>query len=234
MKNSILVSLIFIFTLSNSFSQDVFKLLDLPKGYPIWKQAKNNDNSYAQCDPSYYKLTPYTDINDNCDHSPLGGEAITSTSDLGLYSRNEACYIRLVTNDAPIRFYSDDGKGTNVNMTIEANGSVGIGTIDLNGYKFVVKGKAHFCKVIAQYQGWCDYVFEPEYNLMPISELNNYIKQNKHLPEIPTTQQVEENDIDLGEMNKLLLKKVEELTLYLIKQQEQLDEQAEEINKLKK
>ena len=78
MKNSILVSLIFIFTLSNSFSQDVFKLLDLPKGYPIWKQAKNNDNgdSYAQCDPSYNKLTPYTDINDNCDHSPLGCGAI--------------------------------------------------------------------------------------------------------------------------------------------------------------
>jgi len=72
-----------------------------------------------------------------------------------------------------------------------------------------------------------DYVFEPEYNLMPISELNNYIKQNKHLPEIPTTEQVEENDIDLGEMNKLLLKKVEELTLYIIELQKQVNELKE-------
>ena len=115
------------------------------------------------------------------------------------------------------------------------NGNVGIGTSANSQYKLVVKGTAHFCKAIVKSTGgWCDYVFEPDYNLMPISELNNYIKQNKHLPEIPTTEQVEENDIDLGEMNKLLLKKVEELTLYLIKQQEQLDEQAEEINKLKK
>lgn len=68
-----------------------------------------------------------------------GGAAITATSDLGLYSRVPGNYIRLVTNAAPIRFFSDDNIGTNANMTIEANGNVGIGNtnplnkLDVNG-----------------------------------------------------------------------------------------------------
>ncbi|MEO6252206.1 MAG: tail fiber domain-containing protein [Ferruginibacter sp.] len=68
-----------------------------------------------------------------------GGIAITATSDLGLYSRIAGNYIRLVTNAAPIRFFSDDNIGTNANVTIEANGNVGIGTISPSN-KFHVSG----------------------------------------------------------------------------------------------
>lgn len=57
-----------------------------------------------------------------------GGAPITTTSDLGLYSRNSGSWMRLVTNAAPIKFYSDDNSGTNWNMSIESNGNVGIGT----------------------------------------------------------------------------------------------------------
>lgn len=62
-----------------------------------------------------------------------GGAAITTTSDLGLYSRLAGNWMRLVTNGAPIRFFSDDGTGTTANMTIESNGSVGIGTTSPTG-----------------------------------------------------------------------------------------------------
>jgi hypothetical protein len=121
-------------------------------------------------------------------------------------------------------------------MTIKANGNVGIGTntqATNPAHKLVVSGTAHFCKAIVKYDGWCDYVFENEYELMPLNKLKEYIKVEKHLPEIPTTKEIEQTDVDLGEMNKLLLKKVEELTLYLIQQQEQLDLQNTEIQKLK-
>jgi hypothetical protein len=77
-----------------------------------------------------------------------------------------------------------------------------------------------------------DYVFEDSYSLMPINELENYIKLEKHLPNIPTALEVKESGIDLGEMNRLLVEKIEELTLYLIEQQKQIEQQQNQINKL--
>jgi len=63
---------------------------------------------------------------------------------------------------------------------------------------------------------WPDYVFKPTYQLPSLTEVKTYIDQNKHLPEIPSEQEIAKEGQNLGEMNKLLLKKVEELTLYLI------------------
>jgi hypothetical protein len=68
-----------------------------------------------------------------------------------------------------------------------------------------------------------DYVFQKDYRLRPLAEVQAYIDQNHHLPEIPSEQEVIKNGLNLGEMNKLLLKKVEELTLYLIQQQEEIN-----------
>ncbi len=79
-----------------------------------------------------------------------------------------------------------------------------------------------------------DYVFAPEYELLPLYELETYINTNQHLPEIPTAEEVEKNGIAVGTMNVQLLKKVEELTLYTIEQQKQIDEQDKQINELKK
>ncbi len=67
-----------------------------------------------------------------------------------------------------------------------------------------------------------------------MDELEGYIKTNKHLPEIPSAKEVEENGIQLGEMNKLLLKKVEELTLHLIEQDKKMNILFLEIKKIKK
>jgi len=69
-----------------------------------------------------------------------------------------------------------------------------------------------------------DYVFAKDYNLRPLSELEQFIKENHHLPEIPTEAEVQENGIDLGSMQTKLLLKVEELTLYILDLQKQIDE----------
>jgi hypothetical protein len=73
---------------------------------------------------------------------------------------------------------------------------------------------------------WADYVFEPQYKLMPLNELKTYVTIEKHLPGVPSAEEVEEEGIDLGEMNQVLLEKIEELTLYVI-------ELNEEVGKLK-
>ena len=71
-----------------------------------------------------------------------------------------------------------------------------------------------------------DYVFEEDYDLPTLKSLQSYIQENKHLPEVPSAKEMERDGIDLGVMNMLLLKKVEELTLHLI-------EQNEEVNRMK-
>jgi hypothetical protein len=64
-------------------------------------------------------------------------------------------------------------------------------------------------------------VFKKDYQLRPLSEVKTYIDQNQHLPEIPSAQEIAKDGLNLGEMNRLLVKKVEELTLYLIEQKEE-------------
>jgi hypothetical protein len=64
----------------------------------------------------------------------------------------------------------------------------------------------------------------PNYNLMPLKELEQYIIQNKHLPDVPTQDEISKNGIDVYEMNAVLLKKVEELTLYVIELEKRIDE----------
>ena len=71
---------------------------------------------------------------------------------------------------------------------------------------------------------WSDYVFDPAYRLMPLDKVERYVHENHHLPDIPSAAEVEEQGVDVGEMNRLLLQKVEELTLYVIDLQKQLDE----------
>ncbi|MBN2520193.1 MAG: LamG domain-containing protein [Bacteroidales bacterium] len=108
-------------------------------------------------------------------------------------------------------------------------GNVGIGT-DLssnpNNYKLAVNGTigATEVKIENSSATWFDFVFQPDYNLIPITELEQYINQNKHLPEIPTTEEVAEEGISLGEMNAKLLQKIEEQTLYIIELNKRIGE----------
>ena len=71
---------------------------------------------------------------------------------------------------------------------------------------------------------WPDYVFSGNHTLMSLGELETYINEHSHLPGVPTAEEIEENGADLGEMNKVLMEKVEELTLYIIDLQKQINE----------
>ncbi len=107
-------------------------------------------------------------------------------------------------------------------MSIDTLGNVGIGNTNPTE-KLVVDGIILAEEIKVQIVPSSDYVFEPDYKLKPIEEVETYIKENKHLPDIPSTEQFKENGVGLGEMDDMLLRKVEELTLYVIKQQKELE-----------
>jgi hypothetical protein len=114
-------------------------------------------------------------------------------------------------------------------ICLKDNGQVFIGgdlsvTSPHAGYRLAVNGKTISKEVIVTIQHWADFVFDSEYQLTELSELQKYISENHHLPGVPTQDEVLENGIPLGEMNKILLTKVEELTLYAINLQKQIDE----------
>lgn len=90
----------------------------------------------------------------------------------------------------------------------DENGNVGIGTTNTKGYKLAVAGNLIAESVKVQLQSsWADYVFEDTYKPLSLRELEQFVKTNKHLPEIPSAKEVEKNGINLGEMNVKLLKK---------------------------
>ncbi len=76
-----------------------------------------------------------------------------------------------------------------------------------------------------------DFVFSPSYNLLLLHQLEEFIKEKNHLPGIPSASEVKENGLNLGEMDNLLLQKVEELTLYIIQQQKEIEKMSAEISK---
>jgi len=117
-------------------------------------------------------------------------------------------------------------------IIINNNGNVGIGT-DNAVEKLTVYGKVKATEFWATLTGWPDYVFNEDYNLTPLGELKQYIKENKHLPDIPTEEEIIENGVMLAEMDALIMKKIEELTLYIIEQQDQIDKLMQENEELK-
>jgi hypothetical protein len=124
--------------------------------------------------------------------------------------------------------------GNNEVMRIQAGGNIGIGTTNPDA-KLTVNGTIHSKEVKVDLNVPIpDYVFANDYKLRSLQEVENYVNQNSHLPEIPSAKEFEKNGMQLGEMNMALLKKVEELTLYAIEQQkntEKLTKIIEEQNK---
>jgi hypothetical protein len=117
------------------------------------------------------------------------------------------------------------------------NGDVFIGTNDFikgAGYKLRVGGKIFSEEVRVQLQSaWPDYVFEKKYEKLSLEELEKYVNEKKHLPNIPSAEEVEKNGQHLGEIQSKMLEKIEELSLYIIELNKKVEIQAAEIKLLK-
>jgi hypothetical protein len=170
-----------------------------------------------------------------------GGAAIYST--LG----GHICFSTFTSTGATDRTGITDAQVlSGSKFFINGNGTIGIGTttpssrLQINSpyaenslditqagtLNFRVKsnGYVYARDITVQATNLPDYVFAKEYKLMPLQEVRSFIEKNKHLPEMPTAAEVEKDGMNLTQINKLLVQKVEELTLYLLKMQEELDE----------
>lgn len=129
-----------------------------------------------------------------------------------------------------------------VNGNIYCNSKVFVGTPDastssyITNYALAVKGTAIFtkAKVAAYGSSWPDYVFNKNYPLLSLPEVEKYLAENKHLPDVPSASDVEKNGLDLGDSQALLLQKIEELTLYAIEQNKRIELQDKKIVELEK
>lgn len=128
-----------------------------------------------------------------------------------------------------------DGSSVSLGDNLMVNGSVGIGTTKINGYKLSVNGKIRASDDIKVYleSEWSDFVFDKNYKLRKLDEVELYIKKHGHLPEIPSAEAVKKEGIDLGAMDAKLLQKIEELTLYMIEMKKENESLKKEVNSLK-
>ncbi len=129
---------------------------------------------------------------------------------------------------------SKTSQGVGIGLRVMNTGDVGIGTAEPDS-KLTVKGDIHAeeVKVDLSVPG-PDYVFKEGYELKSLEEVQNYIKEHGHLPNIPSATEMEENGIELGEMNMKLLEKIEELMLYTLNQERKIKDQDIQIQLLKK
>jgi len=107
-------------------------------------------------------------------------------------------------------------------------GWVGIGTTSPQS-ELAVNGTITSKKVKVTLTGWSDYVFNDDYHLRPLNEVERYVQQNHHLPEVPSAEEVKKDGLDVGDNQATLLKKIEELTLYVIEQNKRLSEQEKKM-----
>jgi hypothetical protein len=179
---------------------------------------------------------------------PVGRVGIGTTNPSDIFQVNNGSTIRFQVGSSGGVFVNNEINGGSLsspgplylnytstgNTLLNSNGgSVGIGTNTPDAaYKLSVNGKIR-SKEIKVETTWSDYVFDKDYQLRPINEVDTYIKKNHHLPDIPSAAEVEKNGVNLGETSSLLLKKIEELTLYLIEKDKQITEIQNELKALK-
>lgn len=104
-------------------------------------------------------------------------------------------------------------------------------TSPYSNYALSVDGDIVAKKVVVQMTNWADYVFANDYKLKPLEEVEAFIKENKHLPDVPSEATVLKEGADVAEMNRILLQKVEELTLYVLDQNKKIKALEEKISK---
>ncbi|MFD2033691.1 hypothetical protein ACFSKL_02755, partial [Belliella marina] len=117
------------------------------------------------------------------------------------------------------------------NGDLQVYGNMGIGISPSQNYKFQVNGTIRAKEVKLEATNWPDYVFEKDYELMPLEAVDSFIGENGHLPGLKPAKVYEKEGVNMMELNQKLLEKVEEVTLYLIQQQKLIESQSVLISK---
>lgn len=163
-------------------------------------------------------LTPTIQLSRN-----LGG-AIPSFQEVG-FIQTSGDNLRIGTNsgNSAGKFVIRTGGADQV--LVDASGNMSINTTaNAPGYRLRLGGKMICEEVKVKLEGnWPDYVFQDDYRLKPLTEVEKFIKENKHLPNIPSATEIQQNGHELGDMQKKMMEKIEELTLYIIDQQKQIE-----------
>jgi hypothetical protein len=119
-----------------------------------------------------------------------------------------------------------------IKFQVNGDGHIGVGTLASSVYAIQACGSVRATEVVVE-TGWCDFVFDEDYRLAPLSEVEAFIAANKHLPGIPSAAEVEGNGLPLAQMSANFMQKIEELTLYTIDQEKEIDALKAQIDELK-
>lgn len=172
-------------------------------------------------------------------------EVIQSVFDATAGTWRAFCYFNVATRKYEIRNGVQDIEFKNTGNTTFSNagnvlvnaGAVGIGmgtTPIPSGVKLAVAGKVACKEVEVTLTGFPDFVFKSDYKLRSLYDVEQFIKENNHLPGVPSETEVIQKGLNLGNMNSILLQKIEELTLYMIDLKKENDFLKEQVNQLKK
>jgi len=175
---------------------------------------------------------------------PLQVNSVINTSEVLTISRNDITPLDFKPGNDPLcqwrlgtysnahagnrNFYLQNLITQKEVITVTQEGFVGIGTSKPQSL-LSVNGTITSKEIIVTVDGWADYVFEKDYKLPSLASVEKYIKEKGHLPEIPSAKEVKENGVNVAEMNAKLLQKIEELTLYVIEQQKEINDFKKQI-----
>lgn len=166
------------------------------------------------------------------------GYRFSTTSDVYSYASNDySSQLFFTKGGIKFRTAPPGAAGNNITytdaITLLQNGKVGIGTVNPDE-KLTVKGTVHASEILVDIHVPApDYVFKKDYILRSLKEVEAYIAANQHLPEIASAKEMETKGIELGEMNMKLLKKIEELTLYVIDLKKENDNLKSEVSEIR-
>lgn len=168
-------------------------------------------------------------------HVYLSGPTPTVDNPLVWHVASSSVFDVTSTGDDLIRNQASADQIGNVRISGNGffGGNIGVGTVDTKEYKLGVNGAAIFGKaVVRNYGSWPDYVFEENYKLPPLSEIESYVKREKHLPGLASAKEIERDGMDILSTNKALTELVEQMTLRLIEMDKSLQALKEKVKAL--